>query len=547
VFIALVTFIAYAPALRGGFVFDDYNLIVENPLVKANDGLRRFWFTTQAPDYYPLTWSLWWAEWRLWGDKPMGYHVLNVLLHTLNAVLIWFVLRKLAIPGAWWVAVVFAVHPVNVATVAWISEQKNTLSMAFLMFAVLLYLRFETERRSNWYGLSLLAYLLALLSKSAVVMLPVVLLGCVWWSRGRLKWKDCVHLAPYFVLSLGMACVTIWFQGHNVLNNEPPRAASLANRLAMAGSVPWFYLYKAILPVNLMMVYPQWDIVTSRWVSYLPGVMLAGGLLVLWWNRGTWGKPWLVGLGYFAVMLFPVSGFFDQAFYRFSPVADHWQYYAIVGIIALAVVGLEGLCSHWGERGRQGATVVGVIVLALLVASTWKRARVYADDVTLWQDNVARNPSPWPYNNLGCAFQRVGRFDDAVKELNQALQLRPDYPEVQCNLGNVLSEVGRVDEAMAHWEKAVQLKPDYARAHYNLGLGLAQSGRLPEAISHWEQAVQFNPNYAEAHYNLGIALEQSGEVTGAIRHYKIALECKPDYAKARKRLAAISGSVPLHE
>ncbi|MGO9526362.1 MAG: glycosyltransferase family 39 protein, partial [Verrucomicrobiia bacterium] len=391
ILLVVLTVLAYIPALRGGFVFDDV-LIIDSPLIHATNGLSRIWFKAEAQDYYPLTESLWWLEWRWWGDHATGYHVVNVLLHAVNAVLVWMVLRRLKIPGAWLAALVFAIHPVNVATVAWISEQKNTLSMLFYLVAILLYLRFDEERRWGWYGLSLAAFVLALLSKTAVVMLPVVLLGCVWWLHRTVRVRDVLSSVPLFVLSLVMGLVNIWFEYYRSMGGHALRTVGFPFRLAAAGWVPWFYLYKALLPANLMVIYPQWEIDASRWVAYLPGIVLIGSLALFWWKRHTWGRPWFFGLGYFVVTLFPVLGFFEQSFYRFSLVADHWQYYSIIGVIALAVAAGESVCRRMGEQGRYAGIVACVAVVMVLGAATWRRSGVYAGEETLWRDNVAKNP-----------------------------------------------------------------------------------------------------------------------------------------------------------
>ena len=550
--IVVLTIVAYLPALHGGFLWDDKDLITDNHLIKANDGLHRFWFTTESPDYYPLTSSAWWLEWRLVGAKPMGYHLVSILLHAIDSVLVWMILRRLKIPGALLAGLVFAIHPVNVATVAWVSEQKNTLSMLFYAGAILLYLRFDEDGRPprtsgrgwRWYGLSLFTFLLALFSKTAVVMLPVVLLGCLWWRHGRVRRIDLLRSAPFFALSLGLGLVTIWFQYNRFLQGSSVRTVGFLSRLAGAGWIPWFYLYKALVPFNLTVIYPKWEIDSSRWLSYMPGIILIGCFAWFWRNRETWGRPLLFGLGYFVVTLFPVLGFFDQGFYAHSLVADHWQYYSIIGVIALVVAAGERICRRLGKQGRYLGIALGGAVLLVLGVATWERACIYADPETLWQDNMVRNPNAAVvHNNFGIALAESGRVPEAIAQYEQALRINPDFADAHYNLGIALVQMGRAPEAIAHWERVVLIKPDYAEAHHNLGAALAQVGRVPEAIAHYEQALRINPDFADAHYNLGIALVQMGRAPEAIAHWERVVLIKPDYAEAHHNLGAALAQV----
>ena len=505
--IVLLTVIAYIPAMRGGFIWDDDMLITDNQMVKATDGLYRAWLM-EGPDYYPLTRMLRWLEWRLWSNCATGYHVVNVLLHSVNAVLIWILLRRLKISGAWLVGLIFAVHPVNVAAVAWASEQKTTLSMLFYALAILVYLRFVEEGRWRWYYLSLATFLLALLSKIAVVMLPAVLLGCVWWLRGSLRWRDFLHTGPFFVCSLVLGLVCTRVMGGSAAPIHGP-----LSRIVTAGYVPWFYLYKALLPIDLSMIYPRWDINPSRLVSYLPGILLVGCFTLFWWKRKTWGRPLLFGAGYVVVTLVPVLGFFDQGFYAFSLVADHWQYYSIVGVIALAVGAGGAICRRIGEQRQYFAVAAGLAVLMAFGASTWTRARVYETNETLWRDTLAKNPHSWlAHNNLGVMLRRAGKLPEAIWHFEQALQAKPDYARAHCNLAAALCLTGELREAIRHGEAALRVDPDFAEAHNNLGLALSQAGRISEAIKHYEQALRSKPDYPEAQNNLAWSLATS--VTG---------------------------------
>jgi tetratricopeptide (TPR) repeat protein len=539
VLIILLTFIAYLPSLRGGFIWDDDLLITDNPMIKASDGLYQFWFTTESMDYWPLTSTLWWAEWRLWGKSAIGYHVVNVLLHAINAVLVWLILCRLKVPGAWLTGLVFALHPVNVATVAWISEQKNTLSMLFYLTAILFYLRFDERGGWRWYGLSLVAFLLALLSKTAVVMLPIVLLGCAWWRRGRIRAEDFRRSTPFFVFSAVLGLVTIRFQYHQAVQEQMVQSGRAFSRLAVAGLAPWFYLGKAILPFRLSMIYPKWEIDASRWVSYLPGILLAGCLILFWWKRRTWGRPLLFGLGYFVVTLFPVLGFFKQSFHRFSWVADHWQYYSIIGVLALVVASGERICRRMGEWGRYVGAAIGVAALLVLGVATWTRARVYGVAETLWQDTVVRNPDAWAaHHNLGLALLQAGKPEEAIRHFERALQINPAYPDADAyyNLGIALVQVGRTDEAIRQYEQTLRIAPDHAEAHNNLGIVLMQMGRTDEAISHYRQVLRITPNDAEVHYNLAMALRQAGNMGGAIEHFNQALQLNPGFVDAHYNL-----------
>jgi protein O-mannosyl-transferase len=528
--LVLVTILVYQPVWHAGFIWDDDVLITANRMVTASDGLYRFWFTTEAPDYYPLTSSLWWLEWRWWGNSPAQYHVANVLLHAINAVLVWIILRRLKVPGAWLAGLVFAIHPVNVATAAWISEQKNTLSMFFGALSVLLYLRFDEDDRWRWYSSSLAAFLLALLSKTAVVMLPIVLLGCVWWLHGTVRRKDFLRVGPFVVLSLVLGIVTIWFQ-HNralVLGELSVPTGNVLSRVAVAGWALWFYFCKAILPWNLCAIYPKWNLDGPLWVAYLPGMLLVGCFALFWWKRESWGRPLLFGLGYFVLMLFPVLGFFRISLHEHTLVADHWQYHALAGVIALVVAAGTAVCRRWGLLGKYVGVSAGVAVLMVLGAATWTRACVYGGSETLWRDTVAKSPNDWvAHYNLGNALLQTGAFKDAIAQYEQAIQIEPDHQELHNNIAFALLQAGKVNDAVAHLEQVVRINPHSAEGHCNLGNAYLQMGSVTDAIGHFELALRLDPNFVQAHVNLGFALAQQGKFAEAERHWETAMRLDP--------------------
>ena len=443
------------------------------------------------------------------------------------------ILSRLKIPGALLAALLFAVHPVNVATVAWISEQKNTLSASFYGVSILLYLRFDEEKRWQWYGLSLAAFLLALLSKTSVVMLPVVLLLCVLWRQRKVLVKDIIYFVPFFLLSLVLGLVTVWFQYHHVMRELPVRTDTFIARLVIAGRIIWFYLFKAFVPWNLTVNYPNWKIETSDMFSYLPLIGVISCLAVFWWKRKTWGAPWLLAFGYFVITLFPVSGFMDQGFFRYSHVADHWQYLAILAPIAFTVASILRICGqNWRTQTFAG------IVLLLFSYATWGRALTYKSDETLWKDTLIKNSSSWlAHTNLGEASLRSGNTREAYLHYETALRINPNYAPAHYDLGLLLWQSSRKQLAVDHWQQALRLEPNLSDAHYTLGVAMMTDGKTNEAIQQWQETVRIDPNDAEAQNDLGSALLTVGKLREAIDHYECAVRIRPDYAQAHFNLA----------
>jgi len=466
-----------------------------------------------------------------------GYHVVNILLHVLSSVMIWLVLVRLRVPGAWLAALIFAIHPVNVESVAWITERKNTQPMVFYLLTILVYMKFERDGYRRWYLLALFLHLLALLGKPSIVMLPFVLLGLTWWQNGSITRKDLVHSIPFFALSGVLGLVTVWFQSNVAIGDDIVRTDSLFGRLAGAGWAIWFYLYKAIIPYKLSFVYPRWDINSSSVISYLPVIMLLGLFVVFWRHRRGWGRPFLFGLGYFVGTLFPVLGFFDINFMRFSLVTDHWQYTSIIGLIALLVSLGAWICNHWRRGLRRLVRASALALVCLLCSLTWAQCHVYTDLESLWRDTISKNPRAWmAHSNLGTLLAAQGKFDEAIKHCSEALRINPTHAWIHGALGNALAGQGRVNEAISHFYEAVKLKPDFPEAHNDLGLALKKKGRLEEAISHFSDALRIKPDYGGAHLNWGLTLAEQGRLEDAVYHFSEARRLEPHSADGHYNL-----------
>ncbi len=543
VVIVLAVFAVYWRALRGKFLWDDFLVVHRNPLVTGQLTPGSIWFHTD----FPLSNVVFWLQWLAWGDHPLGYHVVNALFHATSTVLLWRVLERLRVPASWLAALIFAVHPLCVASVAWISELKNALSLPFYLLSLLWYLRLDSAprtsdfrlRSSTWYCLSLLAFLLALFSKTSTVMLPVVLLTCAWWQRGRLTPRDWLLTSPFFAFALAFGLMSIWFQAHGAITGGTVQSENLWGRLAGAGMALWFYLGKALLPVNLSMIYPRWHIDAGAAMSYLPLLLWCGLLALCWVLRRTWGRHVLFGLGCFIATLFPVLGFFDMYFLTLSRVSDHFAYLPLTALVGLAAGGLAcGLKRiRLLQPGNRELWCVGGGLAATLAVLAGQRAQVFRSEETLWHDTLAKNPNAWcAHANLGWILASQQKYDEAREHLEASLALKSDNAQAHSNLGRVLSLQGRFAEGDSQFQAALKLKPRDADIRKSYAAALVEQGKPAEAIEQLRAALHFQPD-ARARTQLAALLYQTSNFRDAIAEYRQALVTKPDEPEALNNLA----------
>jgi tetratricopeptide (TPR) repeat protein len=535
--IALLTFAAYSSALHGGFIWDDDAYITQNPVLTGVHSVWRIWTTTQSPQYYPLVFTTFWVERHLWGLNPMGYHIANVSLHAMNAILLFWLLRRLEVPGAWMIAAIFAVHPVHVESVAWIAERKNVLSGLFYLLCIGCYLRFESTRRWRWYAAAFGLFMLALFSKTVVATLPVALFLIRYMKGWRLRSREVLELLPFLIFGAGLAFVTKWYEAHVVGAVGSEWNLSIGQRFLVAGRALDFYVWKIVWPAKLIFNYPRWqvDIRDSiQWIWVLGAVMFA---ILFWWKRDSWSRGPFIGFAYFAASLTPALGFFDVYPMRYSFVADHFQYLASIGIIAAIVGSTAYGFDRWAEINAGSVRVLiwiksgaGFSVLAVLAILSWKQGLIYRDLETLWQDTINKNPaSSLAHNNLGTVYDKEGRAEQAVQEYLTVLRLQPDHVDAHYNLGAAYGKEGRLNEAIQEYLIVLRLKPDYVDAHYNLGNAYGKEGHLNEALQEYLKVLTLQPNYINAHYNIGNVYLSQARVEEAVQEYLNVLRLQPNH------------------
>ena len=491
------TIVAYRPVWHGGFIWDDDRYVTHNYLLVAPDGLRRIWFSLDAPSqYFPLSYTVLRVERALWDLHPSGYHWTNILLHLANAFLGWALLARLKVPGAWLAAAIFALHPIQVESVAWISELKNVLMGFFFLLTLIAWTIYVDLRSSG----RRVFYLAALCAKSTACTLPAALLLILRLKEKPIRVRTLLDIAPFVVLALGIGLLAIWWEKYH---QGTRMLASLAplDRLLIASRAVWFYLGKIFWPDKLTFIYPQWQIDATNPTAYLWLIAAIFLIAAIYYARRYFGRSVEVAILFFLTTLAPLLGFIMLYTFRYTFVADHYQYLAGIGPIALVSAGLVTF-GRSSESRRWLVAGVSVAILICLEILTWRQTATYRDAETLWRTTISKNPDCWmAYNNLGVLEFQKDKIDEAIDNYERSLRLHPDYAEAHYNFGSALLQKGQINEAIQQCEKALELQPSDSDAHVVLGNAYMAKQDIDRAIGQYEQALNLHPDESDDFFN----------------------------------------------
>ena len=582
--IGVLAVVSYVPALSGDFVWDDA-IFAEEPVIHAASGLKSIWFSPadirNEGHYWPIVYSSFWLEHKLWGLRPAGYHAVNITLHLANCLLLWRLLVRLRVPGAAMIAAVFAAHPVHVESVAWIIERKDVLSALCYLGAVLVWVRFVASPRPGRYALALLLFTAGLLSKSVVVTLPAALVIWHWWQQGRVTRLDLLRLAPFAAVAVAITAADLSFYD----SREPLELGyTLAERVLIASRALWFYAGKLLWPVDLAVIHPLWEIDAGDLLAWAYLAAAAALAAVLWLARRRIGRGPLAGMLYFAVTLGPVLGFVDYGYMQFSFVADRFQYLAGIGVLAVLIGGAAHGVGKLPDGYRRGALALAAAVVVMLGVLTWRQAGVYRDEVTLFSHFVAHNPQARDAHlNLGNALIEAGRNEEGLEASRIAVEQRPDSADAHSNLALAQMNLERFDASAESLRRALELDPRhknalqitadlhrkqgrhaeaveayravlardgrYALAHAGMGDALFQLRRYREAVESLRQAASLQPNLPMAgtlHALMGRASRELGRLDAAEEHFRRAMAIDPQDATPLLDLAALRAAQQRH-
>lgn len=541
----------YSPTLSNSFIWDDDFHLTQNPFLMDIEGMKRIWFDLRAlPQYYPMISTSFWIEHKIWGFDPFGYHAGNILIHCINSFLIWRILVVLKVRGSFLAATIFAIHPVQVETVAWISERKNLLSGLFYFLSLYTFIRFYDPSKINetfesndrvksfsTYIISLVFFIFALLSKTVMCSLPAVILVIFWWKQNRVSKKVLLLTAPFFIIGLSFAFLTVWLEQFNAGAIGDEWEFSLIQRFLIAGRALWFYIEKLAFPFPLIFTYPRWSIDDSIWWQYLYPIAFLALLLILAFLRNVIGRGPLAGTLLFSGTLFPALGFFNLYPMKFSFVADHFQYMACIGMIVPFSCGISML----SDRYRQSMVwCFWIIYLSLLGILAWNQSHVYKNTISLWQDTVEKNPGAWmAHYNLGLEYANSGKDYLAVRSYESAIKNKPDYYEAYYNLGNTYRVLGMIEESAESYQSALSINPEHVKCWVNLGLVLGQLKKNEEAVIALRKAIELKPDYVNAYYNLGVIYAYAGQLDEAMKEFENAMRINPNDKEVQNAIKVI--------
>jgi len=545
-FVLILSFFAYLPELKGEFLWDD-DALTDNPLIRSADGIQQIWLepskNVKEEHYWPLVYSTFWVENRLWGMNPLGYKLTNFLLHLLNTALIGVALRRLAVPGAWLAAAIFCLHPFHVASVAWVIERKDTLSTALYLLAFLSYLEFDRRRSGVHYALAIAFFMGAMLSKSVAVTLPFALALVIWWKRNPARARDFTPLVPFMLLALFVALLDVSFvRSHSSYSS----GMNMIEKILVASRGVFFYLLDNFAPAGLVQIYPRWMINWHLLQAYAFPVAVTVLLLLLWNFRGRLGKGPLVATLFFVITLAPSSGLVDFGYMRHTFVADRFAYLASVGPTALVAAAMALIAMRLNGWLPHVAKVAGFTLLLALGLMTYSRSMVYKNLKSLSKDTLAKNPDAWLARfNLASVLYNEGKLEEAYEHLSEVAKRSPEFPKSYLGMAMVRQKQGRIDESIELYKQAVEKKsefPDplqYASALTDLGQALLKQGKANEAYGYLKEAAALRPDDPDNYFTIGTARLMEGQLAEAERSFEEAITLRPNFPKAISNIGVI--------
>ena len=540
-----------SPAYHGDWLWDDDVLLTNNPTVQSGTlaGLVKLWFNPDGLDYFPLSYTLLWLQWPFFGAQSTGYHVTTILLHVASGLLLWALLARLKVPGAWTAALVFTIHPVCVESVAWVSETKNTLSLALFLASCIFWVAQDDAesgpRRERLYFAALAFFLLAMFAKTSVVAMPVLTLLYAWWKRGSVTMQDAIRAAPMFLISLVLGVVTIQYQHGRAIGVEELPVGGLGSRIAISGMAILFYLLTIVWPVHLLPIYPRWDVDPPKAWQFLPWLAIGAAGLWLWKNRhAAWARHTILALGFFLLMIAPVLGFIDISFMRIGWVADHCLYLPMICPLVLVIAGATTWLKTREERERVVFSVMAAGTMLFLAVNAFFYAVSWMDEEHLWEHTLASNHDAWQaHNRLGAKKLSRGDIEGAYYHFRNSSRLRPDLGETKNNLGIVLMRKNRTDEAIRTFEEALQASPGLLQIRLNLAEAYGKTERFADARDMYATLLTVDPDNVVIRTNYALALFKTGDKEKAAAEFRRVLELRPDFKGAQQGLELVLTSL----
>jgi len=542
--VVLLCLIIYIPFLQNGFIWDDDTNLYQNPWVQKADGLKTVWLSNKIYQYYPINFTAFWLEHKLWGLNPFGYHTVNLILHILNALLVFWVIRKLYARLAFAVALLFAIHPIQVETVAWITEQKNLLSLFFFLSTILTYLRFDRTRKARDYLLVIAMFICALLSKPVAVCFIFFPVLYKWWLDQKVTWREIRLLLPLVAIGLVSSLYTLYLEYYHVGAQGEIFNLTFLERFILSGRIIFFYIYKLLFPFNFVFFYPLWVVNTKIWWQWLfiPVVILT--LATLFIYRKKTGGGALALFIFYIISIFPVLGFLNVYGMKFSFVADHFSYLSTPALLLLLCAGITFLFDRLNSKFPLSYSAayrilkrcIFIFIIIYMCSESMVLAGNYKNEIRLWSNLIRNNPSSWTaYGNLGAEYVNIGRNEEGIALCKKSIELNPTIRYPYYTLGNAYDKIGRKKDAIEAYKKAIYIDPKYIEAYNNLASVYADLGEVDKAIGLWQKVVQLNPDFSTAHFNLATFYYRQGKYDLAVKHcdevIKLGNEVDPKFLK----------------